>query len=305
MSEFDLHGKTELSINGIYLDNADLNQIADTVADTLKIDRGDLLVTDVRDDNLVLDILKGDLDAREIVGKNDELLRRLSSLPGIRITGEASTSSRGLLSWIALDPAEARKALERAEVMAGEMEKRLKKTAVVFSTGVEVAGGQVMDSNAPAIRKRLNSEGYTVKFAAALKDDDILIAAHLKQAAMDGYGLVVTTGGVGAEDKDRTIEAVLMVDPEAATPEIVKYQLGIGRHKHKDSVRIAVGSIYQTTIVALPGPNDEVLPGLDALACGLAAGYGKRELAENIACALRKRLREKCSRTHGEGEVSL
>lgn len=183
--------------------------------------------------------------------------------------------------------------------MAKDIRQRLARTAVVFSTGAEVVAGQVLDTNAPTISQRLNSEGYSVKLGPALKDDEILIAAHLRQAADDGYGLVITTGGVGAEDKDRTVEAVLMLDPDAATPQVVKYQLGVGRHKHKDSVRIAVGQISQTLIVAFPGPNDEVQVGLEALVKGLASNSSKDELAEDIVGSLRKRFKEKLDREKG------
>ena len=63
---------------------------------------------------------------------------------------------------------------------------------------------------------------------------------------------------------------------------------------HKDTVRIAVGQLFDTLIVALPGPTDEVLLGIDALVKGLAAnGTGKGVLAEDIAAVLRKRLHEK------------
>jgi molybdenum cofactor synthesis domain-containing protein len=293
VTEFDLFNKTELRIKGISLRNANLREIANVVADTLKIERKDLLVTDVQRDHLVIDILKKGLDAHNIVAKQDELLQSLSKLPGVRITEKTSIVSEGMLSWIALESGETRKALKRSEKMAKEIQQRLSRTAVVFSTGSEVANGQVMDTNTPTISHRLNSEGYSVKFGPTLKDDDVLIAAHLRQAVDDGYGLVIITGGVGAEDKDRTIEAVLVVDPEAATPHILKYQLGVGRHKHKDSVRIAVGKISETLIVALPGPNDEVQLGLDALIKGLASKSSKDVLAENIASSLRKRLKEK------------
>ena len=47
MSKYDLLNKTELSIDGILLENANLIQIARTVAEVLGIDRSDLLVTDV------------------------------------------------------------------------------------------------------------------------------------------------------------------------------------------------------------------------------------------------------------------
>jgi molybdenum cofactor synthesis domain-containing protein len=293
LTEFDLLRKTELRIKGITLKNANLGRIATVVGNTLKIERKDLLVTDVQRDHLVIDILKKGLDPYHIVGKEVELLQRLSKLPGVTITQKTSIVSEGLLSWIASEPGEAKKALKRSEQMAKEIQQRLSRTAIIFSTGSEVANGQIMDTNTPAINRRLNSEGYSVKLGPTLKDDDVLIAAHLRQAVDDGYGLVIITGGVGAEDKDQTIEAVLMVDPEAATPHILKYQLGVGRHKHKDSVRIAVGKISQTLIVALPGPNDEVQLGLEVLVKGLASHSSKDQLAEKIASSLKKRLKEK------------
>jgi len=295
LAEFDLLRKTELRIKGISLRNVNLGEIANVVGDTLKIDRKDLLVTDVQSDHLVIDILKKDLDPHHFVGKEEELLKKLSKLSGVEMTEEASVVSEGMLSWIASEPSEAKKALKRSEKMAKEIQQRLSRTAIIFSTGSEVANGQIVDTNTPAISRRLKGEGYSVKVGPTLKDDEVLIAAHLRQAVDEGYGLVITTGGVGAEDKDRTIEAVLMVDPEAMALPVFKYQLGVGRHKHKDSVRIAVGQIAKTLIVALPGPNDEVQLGVDALAQGLASNATKAVLADHIASRLRQRLKERTS----------
>jgi molybdenum cofactor synthesis domain-containing protein len=291
--EYDLFKKTELWVKGISLDNVDLDEIAKIVADTLNLQRKEVVVTDVQGENLVVDILRSSLDAHAIIGKEEELLRRLSAHPGVTITEKTSVDSQGLLSWIALESAEGQKVLRKSEEMAKEIQARLLKTAMVFSSGTEVANGQVMDTNTPAINRRLNSEGYSVKLGPTLKDDGVLIAAHLRQAVDDGYGLVIITGGVGAEDKDRTIEAVLMVDPDAATPHILKYELGVGRHQHKDSVRIAVGKVSQTLIVALPGPNDEVQLGLEVLVKGLASHSSKDRLAENIANSLKERMKGK------------
>lgn len=293
MPEYDLFDKTELTIRGISLENVDLHHVANVAADAFDMNRGDLLVTDVLGDHLVIDILKKGLDPHAIVGKKDELLRRLSALRGVSLAENTSISSKGMLGWIALSPDEGKKILMKSERMAREIANRMKKTALVFSTGVEVVNGQVMDTNAPAIRSRLTPEGYTVKFGNTLKDDEVLISAHLRMAADDGYGLVIITGGVGAEEKDRTIESVLMVDPKAATPAVVKYELGVGRHRHKDSVRIAVGEISRSLIVALPGPNDEVQSGLQALVEGLNLKESKEGLADRIANRLRERLKEK------------
>lgn len=255
MTEFDLLRKTELKIKGIALRNANLGEIASAVGDTLKIERKDLLVTDVQRDHLVIDILKKGLDPHHLIGKEDELLKRLSKISGVEMTEEASVVSEGMLSWIASEPGEAKIALERSEKMAREIQERLSRTAIVFSTGPEVASRQIMDTNTPAISRRLQSENYSVKSGPTLKDDDVLIAAHLRQAVDDGYGLVIITGGVGAEDKDRTIEAVLRVDPEAAAPHVMKYQLGVGRHQHKDSVPDSRGEDFADAHRSTPRPE--------------------------------------------------
>lgn len=292
MAEFDLLRKTELRIQGIALRNANLNEIAAVVADMLGIDHNSVLVTDVQGDTLAIDILESSLDAYDILGKKDELLQRLSKLPGVGTTQETSICSEGMLGWIALDDSKARPALKRAEGIAEEIRQRLSKRAIVFSTGFEVASGQVKDTNTPTIGRRLEAEGYSVTSRPTLRDDELLIAANLRQAADDGYSLVITTGGVGAEVKDRTIEAVLALDPEAATPYICKHQQGTGRHL-KDGVRIAVGQASDTLIVALPGPNDEVKSSLNVLVKGLASGSSKHILAMDIATVLRKRLQQK------------
>lgn len=292
MAYFHLLQKTELRIERIWLQNANLNDIAAVVADSLGMDHDRVFVTDVREDAITMDILTETVDASNIVGKQDELLQRLADLPGVNTTAGTSVSSDGMLGWIALDDTKARQALNRSEKMAEEIRQRISKRAIVFSTGLEVAARQVQDTNTPAIARRLAAEGYSITQGPTLKDDELLIAGKLGQAVYDdGYGLVITTGGVGAEDKDCTVEAVLALDPEAATPYICKYQKGTGRHR-KDGVRIAVGQAGESLIVALPGPNDEVKSSLEVLVKGLKSNSGKHVLAEKIAENLRKKLRK-------------
>lgn len=298
MADYDLMDKTELTIRPIGLRDADLARVADAVAETLGLERGAVLVTDAIGDQVVVDVLRRGMDPHALVGKRQELQRRLSEIPGVECTAETEFSSKGMLSWIALDPAEGEEILRRSEAMARQIRERLRRSAVVFSTGAEIVGGQVKDTNGPHVRERLEAEGFSVRLGGALRDDEVLIAARLRLAADDGHGLVLTTGGVGAEDKDRTIEAVLLADPDAATPHIVKYELGVGRHRHKDMVRIAVGKVGDTLVVSLPGPNDEVQVGLAALVEGLAAGLDKAALADAIAARLRQRLREKRAGPH-------
>lgn len=291
--QWDLLNKTEMTIEPISLQKANLNDIAATIADVLAMEQNDVFVTDLRENVLTIDILKGCVDAYNIVGKKKELLQRLAELPGVRVTDATSIRSAGMLGWIALDDDEIQQSLKRSEEMAQEIRQKLSKRVIVFSTGAEVENGQIVDTNKADITKRMQNEGYVVTQGPILKDDEAFIAAHLRQAIENyGYGLVITTGGVGAEDKDHTIEAILAIDPEAATPYICRYEKGIGRH-HKDGVRVAVGQVFETLIVALPGPNDEVRTSLDVLVRGLSMNLDKHSMAEEIAGHLRNRLHEK------------
>jgi len=296
----DLLRKTELRIERISLHKANLNDIAATVAGVLGMERNEVLVTDLQRDVMTVDILRDTVDANRIVGKQEKLLERLGKLDGVTVTKSTAISSEGMLGWIAYDEKEAKGNLERSEKMAEEIQRKLSLRAIVFSTGFEVASGQIEDTNTPAIAGRMTTEGYTVTRGPTLKDDTELIAGTMRRAIYDeGYGLVITTGGVGAEAKDCTVEAVIEVDPDAATPYICNFEKGTGRH-YKDGVRIAAGRVSDALIVALPGPNDEVRASLDILVEKLKSGAGKHVLAEELAKNLREILREKMKqREHG------
>jgi len=291
MLQHNLLEKTELRIEGINLKNANLNDIAKAVAYSLELDSTDVLVTDYQQNVLTVDLLQKHIDAHLIVGKKEPLLKNISAVDGVRLMPGASVESNGMLGWIALEEKDARAALLRSEKIAEEIRKKISKRAIVFSTGPEVASGQVKDTNTPMIAERLGKEGYRVTCGPTLKDDSVLIAARLHQAAeSEGYGLIITTGGVGAEGKDHTIEAVIALDPDAAAPYICKFEKGTGRHV-KDGVKIAVGRVSGARIVSLPGPNDEVSISLDVLAKALNNNLPKNILAEELANRLREKLR--------------
>jgi hypothetical protein len=82
------------------------------------------------------------------------------------------------------------------------------------------------------------------------------------------------------------------VDPEAVTPYVCRFEQGTGRHD-KDGVRIGVGQVGRSILVALPGPNAEVRLGMAAVIRGLAEGWDKERLAAEVARPLREHLREK------------
>lgn len=295
-AKFDLLNKTELVIENISLSQANLTDIAARVAGIFSLTPGDVLVVDYRNDALTLDILNACVNAYNIVGKKDQLLRVLSETPGISVSEDTVVRSDGMLGWIAMDEAPAKEALRRSEQMASDILRRISKRVIVFSTGAEVADGQIEDTNTPAITRALSSAGYKVTPGQTLKDDPRYIAGKLREAAdSGGYRLIITTGGVGAEDKDYTVEAIRSLDSDAASPYICHFEIGTGRHV-KDGIRIAVGEYHDTLMIALPGPNDEVRASLGVLMEGLRSKQEKHVLAENIAANLRDILRAKISR---------
>lgn len=283
-----LLGKTELWIENIVLRDANLTEIGNAMADVLKLGREEIFVTDASENHVALDILRTEVEAENVYGKKNEILERLASIQGVSLTDSTMIHSEGILGFISLDEGTARDVLSRTDSMVSEIVGKLRMRCMVFPTGEEVRMNLIRDTNSPYIEERLEEEGYEVKIGPALKDDIDSIFGALNNALDEGYGLVITTGGVGAESKDRTVEALLRLDPTAATPYITKYHKGTGRHE-KEGVRIAVGALGPSLFVALPGPNDEVRLGLKALISGLSRGLDKHDLALEIANALRSK----------------
>ncbi|MBU1206014.1 MAG: competence/damage-inducible protein A [Proteobacteria bacterium] len=289
--DLNLLQKTELWIEGISLQNAHLDAIAAQVAAVLELEPREVMVVDVREDHLVLDILRPVLKASQISGKGEEILRRISAIPGVYLSAKASLHAEGALGWVYLDRDDYQATWPKARQIGKGIQERVAKRAIIFSTGVEVEKGLIADTNFPLIEECLKREGYTVSFGGVLSDNIGAIAYQLEKALDEGFGLILTTGGVGAEEKDCTVESVLRVDPSAATPYILKFEAGTGRHV-KDGVRIAVGKVGISRLVALPGPTREVGLGLDRLLEGLDREWDEKQIADHIASGLRKKWHE-------------
>jgi len=296
--ELNLLEKTEIWIENLILENANLTLLAETVANVLSLERSQVLVVDVRANHITLDILKRNIDAKDVFGKEKQLLAALKEIPGVHVSDETAIHSDGILGMICLNESEAADVIDRMSRMTDEMVRRIHKRAIVFPTGFEVKGGMIEDTNTPLIKRTLEADGYQVTVGPILDDDVDSISAQLNNAVLDGYGLIITTGGVGAEDKDRSVEGLQTVDAEAATPYIMKFRQGTGRHE-KDGVRIGVGEAGQSLLVALPGPNDEVAVGLTSLMTALAGGLDKKATATLIADALTRTLHQKQHDQHG------
>ncbi len=291
--QVNLLEKTELKIYGLVLNEVNLTAVAAIAAGVLGLPTDKVLVVDVREDHICLDLLVKTIDLEQIAGREKMLLDALRDIEGLEVAEGAYVDSAGIMGLIGCEEAEAAGIVARAEALGSEVEKAVLGRAMIFATGFEVADKMIEDTNSPYLIHLLSSQGYAAQFGGTLADNKTAIRLNLLDAADSGFGLVITTGGVGAEDKDFSVEAVLAIDPEAATPWIAKFRKGTGRHI-KEGIRIAVGQSGLTTFVSLPGPHDEVVAASEALRTHCSCGHiDKHALAGSIARILREKLHEK------------
>ena len=303
--DFNLLEKTELWVRPIILRNANLTRLAEVVAEALGLDASEVIVTDVRDDAITLDVLRPPVRPENLIGKREAILAAIGAVEGVTLLPETDIHSEGVLGFVALDSELARDVVERSRDMAADISARVARRVMIFSTGAEVRKGLITDTNYPTLAEAFERAGYQVQRGPVLPDSRAVISRSLYEGATAGYGLLITTGGIGAEDKDQTVEAVLELDPDAATPYLMHFEPGTGRHV-KDGVRLAVGRLGHTLIVALPGPNDEVRLCLPVLLQGLEEAPldgegGNERLAEALAAPVRRKWRGRHGQTHSPG----
>lgn len=286
--EYSLLEKTELWVKPVILSEADLDGCGQAAAQALGLKDDEIMVTDVIGDTLTLDILVPTITAEQIVARKGVLLGLLSEVPGVKILEETDVHSDGVLGLINLDKKTGQEMLDRTRVMSAQIAACIRKRCMVCSTGQEVLAGQIKDTNTPYLMGQLEHKGYQVARGPTLQDDVGIISRTMREAAEDGYGVLIMTGGIGAEEKDQTLTALERVDPQAGMPEILKFKEGQGRH-HRDGVRIGVGILEPTLIICLPGPHDEVQLVWPVLSEGLEQGWDKETLAEALANVLRRK----------------
>lgn len=295
--ELDLLEKTELHIQPVKLDDANLCEVARVTAMVLGLPADRVQVIDVREDSIALDILQRHIDAAQVFGKGRELLAALAAVSGFGVFPDTRIESSGILGYIELDPGRAGEVLAAADKMSREIRTRIARRAIVFPSGAEVRDGLIEDTNTPYLLEELRSEGFKAVRGETLPDDLAVVTARLNSAVDDGYGLIVTTGGVGAEDKDFNVEALSEVAGEIWTPYIIRFTKGQGRHV-KDGVRIGVGKLGLTTIVNLPGPHEEVRTAYPVLRAYLRGEIDAGNLAGQLAQVLKQRWQEKFDMMH-------
>lgn len=286
-TDLDLLSKTELWVEDILLDAVDLTRLARCAGGVLGLGAEQIFVTDVRDRRVVFDVVSPTVSLDAIAGREAALLQALAAFPGVRLGQRASVHSHGVLGVIGAPAGQAAQIIANAARLEANLQAYVARSVVVLSTGGEVARGEIEDTNYAAVISVLGEQGYMVDHAGVVDDDQALIAARLGHLLGEGYGLIITTGGVGAEDKDQTIEAMQRLAPDLSTAVLAQYTVGHGRHV-KPHVRVACGRIGETLLVALPGPTREVLAALPQLARAIGEGQPPAFIAEEIAVPIRK-----------------
>ena len=193
-------------------------------------------------------------DARGRRRQRTRLLAALRGLPGVSLDSTARVHSFGVLGVIGTPQDQVGEMLAAAVEVEEGVRRYVSTRVAVVSTGAELRDRRVHDTNLEAIAEVLGAAGYEVSSGGAVVDDERTIAGRVARLVSDGFGCVITTGGVGAEDKDKTIEALQLLDPRLPTAVLARYTPGHGRHV-KDAVRVAATQIGWTTVIALPGPT--------------------------------------------------
>lgn len=286
--------KTELWVNHITLDDVNLTELADIVAGVLGLRKGEVIVVDVRPQHITFDVLVQEIPQENFLGKEKAILNALQSVQGVTLYEDTYIHSNGILGQIcaSLSDEQEKELLNTVDTMTSEIKNNVLHRAIVFPTGFELQQGLIEDTNTPYIKRLLENEGFKVTIGEIMSDDLYDIKEKLEDALNRGFGLLITSGGVGAEDKDKTVEAIHSIDENAATPYIVKFKKGTGRHV-KDGVRIGVGTEGLSTMISLPGPHDEVELAMPVLIKGLRENWDKMHLADCLAGVLANKWKTK------------
>lgn len=288
MTELQLLDKTEIWIYGVTLDAVNLPRVAQAAAAVLSIPGEKVFVTDVRESHIVLDILKPNVFLQDIAGKEKTLLAAIAAIDGVALAADARIHSEGVLGLIGAQQENVPDILSEAARMEANIAAYCARRVAVVSTGFELLGGNIRDTNLEAVQEYFGGAGYEVESGGVVADDLQAIAGRVSRLAGE-FGIVITTGGVGAENKDFTIEAFEYLDANLQTAVLARYKAGHGRHV-KSEVRIALASIGDSIALALPGPTHEVKLALPVFLEGLRAQIPPAQLIENIASVLRSTL---------------
>ncbi len=140
-------------------------------------------------------------------------------------------------------------------------------TAAVLTISDSVHAGTREDLSGPAVRKRLEENGFTVVCTEVLPDERAAVAARLAALADSGrVDAIFTTGGTGLAPRDVTPEATRDV-LEREIPGLAELMRARGREFTPRAAlsRALAGSRGTVLLVNLPGSPRGAVESLDAI----------------------------------------
>ncbi len=140
----------------------------------------------------------------------------------------------------------------------------VKAAVMVISDGV--SSGKKEDKAGAEIVKRLQKLKIDIVEKAVIPDERELIGSQVRAWASDGLDLVLTTGGTGLSQRDRTPEAIApLLDREV--PGIMEAARAYGQQRMPYAMmsRGIAGMIGRTLVITLPGSTRGALETMDAL----------------------------------------
>ena len=133
--------------------------------------------------------------------KEAALLDAIKAVPGVTLYPETYLHSNGVLGQVCAGVEDEETVLRQVEQMTDELRRNVSHRAIVFPTGFELQQGLIEDTNTPYLKEMLEQEGYKVTVGEIMADELPDIVDKLEDALSRGFGLILTTGGVGAEGK--------------------------------------------------------------------------------------------------------
>ena len=119
--DWDLLEKTTFWVEQIELEGANLGDLATAAAGTLGLRPEEVIVVDVRPGIVAFDVLRRQVAAEAVAGKETAILGALGSVAGVSLGAGAGVHSEGVLGLIALEPRAAEEVLSASAKMARQI----------------------------------------------------------------------------------------------------------------------------------------------------------------------------------------
>src|SRR5262249_45963979 len=140
--------------------------------------------------------------------------------------------------------------------------------ATIVTIGDELNRGEIVDTNSSWLAERLTGLGAYVRWRTSVTDDPADMTAALSTAVARA-GIVVTSGGLGPTDDDRTVDVVSALAGVAPVQDQAHFDK-MQRRFAERGFRLTPNNLRQ---VRVPG-GAEVLPNKPGLAPGVGVAVG-------------------------------